>query len=251
MSFGFTWFTKSGGPLTKAIELIGDKLISDAAACAMASGTAERWLCDDIGQLAEDITSFKPNHALSLGSLRRGLPDQVEIVTKSKLNGDASVIARTAENLIFRPGKPALTLLDYDTKSMPAEIAERVADLGGFEAALLTLLPDLAKAARLMRASTSAGLYHGDTGEKLRGSNGKHLMALLADGADNPRFLQTLHERCWLAGFGWFMVGKAGQLLDRSIIDRVVGTPERLIFEGPPILIPPLRQDAEARACRK
>jgi hypothetical protein len=56
-----------------------------------------------------------------------------------------------------------------------------------------------------------------------------------------------LHERCWLAGFGWFYISKNGKLLERSIVDRMVGTPEHLCFEGPPILNPPLRQDAEMR----
>ena len=37
------------------------------------------------------------------------------------------------------------------------------------------------------------------------------------------RFLKTLHARCWLGGFGWMNVGAAGQLLERSIIDRMVG----------------------------
>jgi hypothetical protein len=61
------------------------------------------------------------------------------------------------------------------------------------------------------------------------------------------RFLKALHDRCWLAGFGWMVVGRAGQLLERSIIDRMVGAAERLVFEGPPDVLPPLRQDAAAR----
>jgi hypothetical protein len=43
------------------------------------------------------------------------------------------------------------------------------------------------------------------------------------------------------------MLGAAGQFLERSICDRVVGTPERLIFEGAPVLIPPVAQDAASR----
>jgi len=43
------------------------------------------------------------------------------------------------------------------------------------------------------------------------------------------------------------MVGAGGQLLDRSIIDRMVGAPERLVFEGDPILDPPLEQDRDSR----
>jgi hypothetical protein len=46
------------------------------------------------------------------------------------------------------------------------------------------------------------------------------------------------------------MVGAGGQLLERSVVDRVVGTPERLVFEGPPVLVPPLAQDRNARRCK-
>ena len=42
------------------------------------------------------------------------------------------------------------------------------------------------------------------------------------------------------------MVGAAGQLLERSIVDRMVGGPERLVFEGGPMLVPPLQQDRRA-----
>jgi hypothetical protein len=37
------------------------------------------------------------------------------------------------------------------------------------------------------------------------------------------------------------MVGAAGHLLERSIIDKAVGSSERLIFEGAPIIEPPLK----------
>ena len=76
-----------------------------------------------------------------------------------------------------------------------------------------------------MRRSTSAGLFRTDTGEKLPGSNGLHVYVVVQDGADIERFLKTLHERCWLAGLGWLMVGAGGQLLERSIVDRMVGRP--------------------------
>ena len=96
-----------------------------------------------------------------------------------------------------------------------------------------------------MRRSTSSGLYHGDVA--LPGSGGWHGYVLVLDGSDIERFLKTLHERCWLAGFGWFLINKAGGLLERSIIDRCMAPPEHLFFEGPPIVKKPLRQDAEIR----
>jgi hypothetical protein len=126
-------------------------------------------------------------------------------------------------------------------------VAARLREHGGFWGTLESVIPELAGAARVLRRSTSAGLYRTDTGEKLGGSNGNHVFLTVRNGADIERFLKALHARCWLAGFGWIIVGTGGQLLERSIVDRVVGTPERLVFEGPPILVPPLAQDETSR----
>jgi hypothetical protein len=245
-----TVYSKTGGPLTKRVALNGDGTVhSDASACLMAQGTAQRLPLPDIGALANAIEGTKSNEALSLGRLRPDLVDRVTITTKTKLNGAArrDLIARTSDNIIFLSGQPALALFDFDTKGMPSAVAARIAQLGGFEAVLQSILPELAIAARLFRSSTSSGLFRADTGERLPGSNGVHGYVAVRDGTDIDRFLKTLHGRCWLAGFGWYTVGAGGQLLDRSIIDRVVGTPERLVFEGPPVLVPPLAQDAGAR----
>jgi hypothetical protein len=70
---------------------------------------------------------------------------------------------------------------------------------------------------------------------------------LLQDGSDAKRFLHDLHDRCWLHGLGWYLIGAAGQLLDRSLVDRMVGNGERLCFEGAPQILPPLAQDAAKR----
>jgi hypothetical protein len=101
--------------------------------------------------------------------------------------------------------------------------------------------------AHLTRRSTSAGLFRADTGEALPESDGIHVYVAAKDGADSERFLRALHDRCWLAGFGWMMVSYSGARLERSIVDRMVGGPERLVFEGGPVLVPPLQQDTESR----
>jgi hypothetical protein len=43
------------------------------------------------------------------------------------------------------------------------------------------------------------------------------------------------------------MVSTSGALLERSMVDRMVGGLERLVFEGGPVLVPPLVQDKESR----
>ena len=173
-------------------------------------------------------------------------------MTKEKiaeLNGAArpDIIARTGANIVYAAGKPALVLLDYDRKGMPPQVAAELKRRGDFWKALVSVLPELADAARVTRLSTSAGLYRNDTGEPLPESGGMHGLVAIEDGTDAERFLKTLHDRCWLAGLGWMMVSANGALLERSIVDRMMFAPERLVFEGAPILSPPLKQDQQRR----
>jgi hypothetical protein len=244
-----TVFTKSDGPLTKRIALTDSGTAkSDGGACLMSRGEARRAEIADVGELAALIGGLESNQAIALGRLRVGLPERVEIVTKARMNGAASnIIARTGDDIVYKKGHPAFVLLDYDTKGMPGEVAAEIERHGGFWPSLLTVLPALKDVARITRASTSAGLSRTDTGEKLAGSNGLHVYLAVRDGADAERFLKALHDRCWLAGLGWMMTGAGGQLLERSVIDRMVGAPERLVFEGAPVLVPPLQQDRESR----
>src|SRR5260370_34648309 len=81
-------------------------------------------------------------------------------------------------------------------------------------------------------------------------SGGLHIYVRVEDGADIERFLRTLHERCWLLGFGWMTVGAVGQLLERSLVDRMVYAPERLVFEGAPVVLAPLIQDQQRRRAK-
>ena len=247
--FEITIFEKAHGPLTKKIRLEGDKVISDGSPCSMGQGSAQRFRFSDLHDLNALIVGMRQCEALALGALRSDLPDKVTIVTKAELNGatQPGIIARAGSNIIYCEKQPAPVLLDFDTKGMPPEVANRLDAAGGFWRTLVGLLPVLETATRVTRFSTSAGLYRTDTGCKIPGSNGQHVYLITKDGADIVRFLTALHHRCWLAGLGWMMVGAAGQLLERSIIDRTVGAPERLVFEGAPQLEPPLAQDAEAR----
>jgi hypothetical protein len=245
-----TVFAKNNGPLTKRISLSADgSLKSDGSACVMSRGTARRVELSSAQQLADLIGSLGSSEAITLGALWEGLPDEVEVATKHGVNGAArpDLIARSQEYINFRPFTPAFTLFDHDTKGMSADVAARIAELGGLWPALVSVLPALAEVAQLRRRSTSAGLFRTDTGGPIAGSDGAHVYVLVKDRADGERFLKALHARCSLAGLGWMMVGAGGQLLERSIVDRVVGSPERLAFEGTPVLDPPLAQDQESR----
>jgi hypothetical protein len=250
---GITRLFKEGGPLTKQISLKADgTMFSDGSSCVMSRGRAQRVRFETLTEFADMIDAMEPNEALALGVLRGGLPDQVTVTTQDRLaqmNGSApaDLIARNSDHIVYESGIPALALIDIDTKGMPASVKQRILDAGGFWGALLRVVPAFAAAGRVIRKSTSTGISRTDNDEKMTGSNGMHVYLLVEDGGDVERFLRVLHERCWLVGMGWHMVGAGGQLLDRSIVDRMVYAPERLVFEGAPVLAAPLAQDHAAR----
>lgn len=245
----FTLFTKpDAGCLSKRISLKEDgSILSDGSECVMSRGVACRAIALDVGDFAEWIGRCGSDQAFALGRLGRDLADEIQVVTKAKREANPGAIARSGEFLGYRKGVPAYALLDYDIKGMPQDVSTRIKALGGFWPALVSVVPELEGVARVVRRSTSAGLFRRDTGEPLTGSGGVHAYVLVKDGADIDRFLRALHERCWMAGLGWHMLGAGGQLLERSIVDKMVGAPERLVFEGAPILVEPVGQDQELR----
>ena len=77
-SVELTVFSKTGGLLSKRIELIADKVVSDGSACTMARGVAKRVTLGHVGELAALIEALNSSQAIALGSLRDDLPDEVE-----------------------------------------------------------------------------------------------------------------------------------------------------------------------------
>jgi hypothetical protein len=248
--FAVTTYVRDDDILTKVFRLDeAGRLQIDSGQCRMARGKARRVELANLRELATLIEGFRINQALSLGTLRPDLPDEVTIAAEDLLDQEPGAFARNLQNLIFPPGRPAVTLIDTDSKGMPPAVIARLKELGGYQQALRQVVPLLAGAATLTRSSTSSWLKNVDTGVWLRRASSLHLYVIIADGTDNARFLKTLHERCWLWGLGWFLVSSCGSLLPRSIIDSSVGSPERLVFEAPAFAVPPLEQDLGRRRC--
>ncbi len=249
-----TGFIKNGGPLTKQIRLSADgKLISDGSACVMSAGYAWQQSIGSLTEFAEFINRLDSNQALALGSFGGELSPVVVVVSERRLRQRKrsstryDVISRTSKYFGFRSGSPALVLFDVDTKGMPQEVRDRVEDYGGYLPALISAIPELGTAGHVVRCSTSSGIRRADTGEAIAGSDGFHIFVVIQDGTDAERFLHDFHERCCLAGLGWCRVDAAGRLLNRALVDRMVARPERLVFEGPPVLDPQLTQDEDTR----
>ena len=100
--------------------------------------------------------------------------------------------------------------------------------------ALHHVWPELENSDFVVRPSSSAGVHI--IGDPAPSVSGFHMFVRLKRAADIPHALKALHSRCWLHGLGYHMISKSGHLLDRSIVDITVGSPERLIFTAPPVL---------------
>ena len=249
-----TELRKEVGILSKRITLGGDgKPKSDGSGCRLTVGVARRHRMngsEPAGVLADYLNCMDSKTALALGCMSDVVGDECRVVSKKRLadfDDGTPTITRTLDNFAFSSG-PGWALIDHDTKGMPAAVADKLAELGGPEGALGHLIPGYDETARVARASTSSGLSHAETGEQFPGSGGRHDYVLLSDQRDAPRFLKALHKQAWRSGLGWILVGTAGQLLERSIVDVSVGSPERLVFEGAPVVVAPLVQDLSLRA---
>ncbi len=245
-----TVFTSASGPLSKTIKMGADSKPESGSNATMARGTARRVEVDGVTGMAELINNgFASNQSLALGCPRLDLPnEELRVTTEADLNGQPrpNTIARTARDIIYVEDQPAFALFDYDTKGAPQSIRERVRE-SGYWNVLVSVVPELADAARMERGSTSAGLYRTDTEETFRGGDGVHEYVIASDGTKTKTLIETVHDRCWLADLGWYFITKAGRLSERSLVDRTVAGPERLVFEGPPMVLPPLAQRAEER----
>jgi hypothetical protein len=129
----------------------------------MSTGTACRVSINDLADFSQRISALNPNEAITLGRLQDDLPKHVEIISKAKradLNGHAprGVISRSGDHIIYRPGEPALALIDYDIKGMPERVRVTIERAGGFWAALTQVLPELGMIHRVERSSTNSGI---------------------------------------------------------------------------------------------
>ena len=196
---------RGGALLCKRIFLDEEgRVQSDGSPCAMSNGTAMRVRLNGSPAtgLSNEILDLGPHEALVLGDLADGLPDKIKIEKDEFADPARGTYGRTRRTFRHRPGLPAAALLDHDQKAMSGEVRQRLTDVGGFEGAMATLLPDYGALARVVRASTSAGIFNRATDERFPGNGGLHVYVFVKDGTDIPRFLEVLQKRAWLAGFG-------------------------------------------------
>jgi hypothetical protein len=185
----------------------------------------------DLAELPNLLDSISDNQALILGTSKY-TPCKL-ITADSKAKG-VEGITRTKENYSFSD-KPAFMLLDIDFKQYPNPDVD-----------VVSMLLQVAKGGfgYVMRGSTTSNIVTPD-GIPLEGGNGCHIYVQVKKGTNIPLMLEVINQRLILAGYGFVFISQAGTAEVRTPVDVKVGSPERVIYEASPILLPGYRQHRE------
>lgn len=217
--------------LTKAFTLSKNGVIHKYSAPFFTSGSARKTTLECLSDIEPLTANLRSNQALATGIFDQ---DDVRIVTSGQFGrDDVSGNVRTRSlNYMTQPSSGFL-LLDYDTSpympehfqcNRPGEVMEKLA----------TAVPELADIGYAGTTSTSAGIFVAETGQAYP-STGFHIY-LAAQGIGIATFQRSLEVRLWNAGLGYIAIARNGALLSKTFLDLSVLSPERLIFEAPPVL---------------
>lgn len=224
--------------LTKRVTLQNGQAVSDATECKMTNGVANR-VSLTLDVLPHVLTQLGYHQAITTGWVKDELTEH-HLVARAKFQdqgwdfpvhpqGELRYATRTLESM-HQTG-PSLLPIDYDySDECPIESPEELIQK------LEAVIPGLSQYAHVVSYSSSSGIHHAETGECLKPAKSFHLFFTMQEGADLVRLRDVMHKRLCLAGLGRVTLSRSGALLERSIIDCAVFSPERLLFEANPVL---------------
>ena len=220
MKVSFTEITRSGGPLSKTIRPDDKGGIVKKPAANMTRGTA-RTVSIPFKEFGPYLRTLKPNQAIVHGVCGH---DEIKIVSQAKFTGQPNTITRSKEFFHY-PDGPGIGMFDHDPKPGQKTLSpDKLLEI------ICQVAPSFRNAMTWSTPSTSSCIYD-KAGNQLTGeANGFHLYFSVLDASDLPRFADVLFSRLWLAGHGYIFINKVGSMLERTVFDKSVFSPERLDF---------------------
>ena len=182
----------------------------------LVQGIATNVQFSSMQEFAEFIDKAKTNQALIAAThTAEHTPEQksVQVLSRDaykKAGSPNNAITRTKSNFARGVNQQGLLILDCDDKNISKD---------EFLKAIRQVIP-LDDVAHVYTTSSSSYLYV--NGELKQGDKGKRLYIAIADASDTERAGQVLFDRLWLNGHGYYIIGAAGQFLDRGIIDTAM-----------------------------
>jgi hypothetical protein len=223
-------FANDGGkPLTKVYQRVHGSLTQNQS--PLLKGTVSTLAVETAADLAALCATCGSHQALGLGVCDG---NDVPVVAEALLPQNPTAITRSLQNFYFMR-QPTWALIDTDGKDLGGGARDALKQAGSVWAALELIEPQLQHVAHVRRLSASSSLT--DWSGKRLLSGGAHTYLLIDDGTRMRDVLLRLHRRCWAAGLGWVRISASGQMLERSLVDVSVASPERIVNEGSPIAL--------------
>lgn len=232
----FSVITSSSGNLCKTIHLDGDHIASEGQTL-LTNGQIETHGVSSLAEFNEILDSLNHNQAITLGVFDPTIGAKAHIVTApvyKTLTEKTGIIARTREHVRYFPCRQIM-LYDIDDHWLdfaPLEVqASFLPDL---------LARELGLSHYLLRASSSSRVSRDGITKKPRSW---HLYTFVENGLDIPRLLEQQFRTLVCRNLGWAVLTNSSlrtSVLIRTICDQTVGGSERLIYEAPPVVMPPL-----------
>lgn len=236
--------------LTKSFQIGATGKIEKTGHGAFWSGTAARTLItgkdagEALRQLARLLSGLSSHQAIVTTAPPAG-SDRYAVVATAELSEHPGAIARSRKFFRAAPG-PGLLAIDFDTRGYPPELRSRIEAAGDLSAVLCGVFCGFRDAASLRRNSASSGIQNTAAGGQTSDS-GQHRYYVVADGLDAAGFVERLHKRLILAGYGFGIVRESGVVDICSPVDVSASAPERIVYEANAELGEGLAHVAKAR----
>ncbi len=210
--------------LCKHVTRGTDGTITATATARLIEGKVERVEVSSLQELAELQDTMTIAQAMAYGVTKPATARIMSRVRREAQADPTEILTRTRDCFAWSDG-PGICFLDFDPPTGAAALTP-----GALVNTLRAAVPELQCVSLLVRPSSGSCIYDANTGEQLRGVAGMHVYFFVSHAANIPDIGNAIEAALWLHGHGRIDIGKAGNLLYRTLIDTAVFQPERLDF---------------------
>ena len=230
-----------GSKLGKTYKLDSQgQMTADTGGSQLSKGEAQCVVLpidDDLPQRLRDTTTNVGQRGMAYltGEFRHAVNGHAHPVISTKLaqsgiDGQTRTIDATQW-----PQGPTVCHIDYDPSPgdgvYPADwqgkevkdAADKLIDI------LCEAVPSMISVPIIISPSPSHGIRY--NGKRVK-PPGYHLAFVVSSGTEIPRFGKIFQQRLWALGYGRIDLAKDGSMLERTLIDTAVFSPERVVYEA-------------------
>ncbi|RDH82470.1 MAG: hypothetical protein DIZ80_09265 [endosymbiont of Galathealinum brachiosum] len=221
-----------GSRLTKNFVKDSQGKIQKESQPQFSNGEAETLKIKKLSDLEEVTQNLQPNQCIATGTFNLAT---CNITTKSNFSDnkyELSFRTRSKEDM-HRP-EFGIGLFDYDQDDyMPENMKCNSPD--ELMKKLVTAIPEFEGMGYSAVGSSSNGIIDEITAAPFQSNGGMHIYIALKS-IDLDQLKQFIKVRLWNSGLGYISYARNGAMLERTLLDLSVLSPERMIYEAKPVL---------------